>query len=206
MTNAQGIDVSAIQGAFNWNAHKGIGFAGIRVTSWAGETFGPDPDLKLNANNTWDLFNGKVSRLYYHETRPGASAPDVQAGQVLAILGRHLCLGDMIGTAMEDTSGLPAADVAAWHGEYMHHLRLLTARQHKVLAYCNPAWCQAGNAEGLGGWPLWLADYTTVWPTPPAPWARWDIWQNSGTGLDHDIFNGDTAALYGFAGMPAYRQ
>lgn len=202
-----GIDVSAYQGDFPWPQHTDIAFAGIRATSWtAAAAFSEDPQLKDNANDTWDVFGGRVARIYYHETRPAASAPDVQAAQFLRITGRHLCRGDMLAAAMEDAQGLPAADVASWHGEFLHHLRILTERGHRVLAYCNPSWCEAGRAEGLGGWPLWLADYGVSNPAAPRPWRHWTFWQSSGTGLDRDVYAEDLRHLLDWAGMPAYRR
>jgi lysozyme len=209
MASATGIDVSAYQGDFPWEQHRDIAFAGIRATSWGTAGLGEDPDLKRNANTTWDLFGGKVVRIYYTESMTARSAPDVQAAEFLRICGRHLCHGDVLAVAMGDTGGnggMSPREIAAWHGEMLHHLRLLTDRQHRVLAYCDPAWSEAGNCEGLGGWPLWLASYGIPAPVVPRPWREWKFWQSSGTGLDRDVYNGSLRDLQDWAGMPTYRR
>ena len=209
---ATGIDVSAYQGDFPWSAHRDIAFAGIRATSWGTDGLGEDIELKHNASTTWDAYDGKIVRLYYHETMCARSEPDVQAKEFLGILGRHLCHGDVLAVAMGDTGGngtLRPPQIAAWHNEMLHHLRLLTDRMHRVICYCNVSWSEAGNCEGLGGWPLWLADYQSAEPSPPEPWPhrRLVFWQSSGTGLDRDVYLlGDRDSLNGWAGMPTYRR
>ena len=208
-----GIDVSAYQGEFNWGAHMDIAFAGIRATSWpSGTAFTADAELKANANATWDVYAGKVCRFYYHESRPAVSDPAVQAKQFLGILGRHLVRGDVMAVAMGDNGGtgaLAPGQIAEWHGVFLHTLRELTERAHRVICYCNAGWAMAGNCRGLDGWGLWLADYDISEPIVPAPWAKRKLvaWQRSGTGLDLDVYMaGDRRHLNDWAGMPAYRR
>lgn len=205
----QGIDVSAFQGNFDWKAHQDISFAGIRATSWpAAGGFTADPELKLNANTTWELFDGRIPRIYYHEARPAYSDPDMQALAFLHITGHHLVSGDVLGCPMGDNGGngtMRPAQIADWFGEFMHQLRLLTDRQHKVMAYTNVSWAQAGNCAGLQGWPLWLADYNPA-PAVPRPWAEYDIWQPAPGAVDRDVWHGTQAQLLDFAGMPAWRR
>lgn len=206
-----GIDVSAFQGDFNWGAHQDIAFAGIRATSWTKAGLAADTELARNAQRTWDLYDGKVVRIYYHESMTAASDPDVQAATFLRRVGGHLCRGDVLAVAMGDTGGngsMSPAQIAAWHAEMLHHLRLLTERAHRVIAYCNVSWAQGGNCHGLGGWGLWLASYDIAEPVVPGPWSKRDLvlWQKSGTGLDQDEYmQGDRRALNGWAGMPGYR-
>jgi GH25 family lysozyme M1 (1,4-beta-N-acetylmuramidase) len=212
MTSATGIDVSSYQGTFSWDQHKDIGFAGIRATSWTGPaSFTADADLRLNDAASWDAFSGKIPRIFYHEARAAASAPDAQALAVLRVAGHYLVAGDMLAVAMGDNGGngsLSPGQVAAWNGEFAHHLRLLTERLHRVLLYCNPSWAQGGNCKGLGGWGLWLASYGVSDPVAPSPWGKhdWRIWQSSGTGLDRDVYNGDQSALLAWCGMPGFRR
>lgn len=208
-----GIDVSANQGAFDWSAHKDIAFAGVRATSWQTATaFDADAYLKHNANTTWDVYSGKVSRWYYHETRTAATAPAVQADHFLSILGRHLCKGDVMAVAMGDNGGsgsMTPKAIAEWHGEFMHTLREMTERAHRVIAYCNPSWALAGNCQGLEGWGLWLADYGVSEPRVPAPWPKRKLvaWQTGGMELDRDLYMaGDRRHLNDWALMPAYRR
>jgi GH25 family lysozyme M1 (1,4-beta-N-acetylmuramidase) len=107
VTNAAGIDISAFQGQFDWPAYREkIAFAGIRVSTWTGwDSFAPDPQLHRNATETWQVFDGKLPRWYYHETRPGLHNPRQQAKLALEVIGGHLCKGDVLYAAMEETDG-----------------------------------------------------------------------------------------------------
>jgi lysozyme len=206
MSEITGIDVSAYQGTFDWEAHKGIGFAGLRATSWSSATaFEADAQLVRNAAQTWDVFDGRIPRLYYHETRV-QTGPAAQANCFVAVVGAHLCRGDVLVAAMEDTGGARPADVAAWHREFMRALLAATDKAHRAIVYCNPSWAEAGNCEGLGGYGLWLASYGVAEPVVPEPWKHWLFWQRSGTGLDEDVWNGTAAGLAEWAMMPTYRR
>lgn len=52
-------------------------------------------------------------------------------------------------------------------------------------------------------YPLWMARYTSLWPTPIYPWAGWDFWQYTDSGkipgikthVDLNWFNGSEAEL-----------
>jgi GH25 family lysozyme M1 (1,4-beta-N-acetylmuramidase) len=201
-----GIDVSAWQGQYDWKTHPGIAFAGIRATNWtAPATFDADPDLKWNAEQTWDLHEGKIPRLYYHYARPGLHHPWHQAEAFLDTLGHHLCEGDVLVDDMEDAQGEPPAFVAHWHAEFMQHLND-QAPGHRVLGYCNPSWASAGNCAGLDRWHLYLADYGVTRPVTPLPWRTWAFWQFSDVPEDQDRWNGDLAGLLDFCRMPASRR
>lgn len=205
MTTLSGIDVSGENGEFPWGEHEGISFAGIRATSWDGpSSFTRDPQLDRNAPAVWDLGKNRP-RIYYHETSPGVTSPKSQARGFLNALGGHLCDGDMLAAAMEDAQGEPPSFIANWHQGFLSALNEY-APGHRVLAYCDPSWASQGNAAGLNRWHLWLADYGVQWPLAPAPWKAWKFWQDNGTGLDTDIYDGDLESLLDFARMPAWRR
>jgi hypothetical protein len=70
----------------------------------------------------------------------------------------------------------------------------------------------AGSDPTFGAYPLDIAGYTTSPPRLPAGWSTFAIWQhaegrNAEAGnYDKDVFNGDLAALQGYAGpRPAAR-
>ena len=203
----KGLDVSGNQGRFNWAPWVGqIDFAGIRATSWtAWDAFAADPDLDHNARHTWGDFGGKIPRLFYHYARPGLHNPRVQARLAREVLGGHLCRGDGIVDDMEETDGEPPGFVARWHREFLTEWNRI-AEGHRILAYCNVSWAQAGNCAGLYPWWLWLADWGVGDPAAPAPWADWKFLQTSGTTLDRDRFHGTPVELLDFMRMPAWRR
>jgi lysozyme len=57
-------------------------------------------------------------------------------------------------------------------------------------------------------YPLWLAHYTTGWPSQVYPWVGWSFWQYSSAGkisgvptrVDLNYFNGSEADLAVLAG------
>jgi len=59
------------------------------------------------------------------------------------------------------------------------------------------------HADWARAYPLWMAQYTTLWPTPLYPWAGWDFWQYSDKGklpgfkthMDLNWFNGSEEEL-----------
>jgi lysozyme len=66
---------------------------------------------------------------------------------------------------------------------------------------------QVGGPTSFSNNALWIAQYTSLCPDLPSPWARWTFWQNSDTGtvagisgkVDIDKFNGSMADLLAFA-------
>jgi hypothetical protein len=95
--------------------------------------------------------------------------------------------------------------VSRWHAEFLQHWNDL-APGHRVMAYCNPSWGEAGNTAGLDRWHLFIANYEVPRPAVPGPWKTWTAWQKSGTTLDRDEFNGGQAALLNFCRMPEWRR
>jgi lysozyme len=208
-TTVEGIDVSGENGLFDWGPHAGrIGFTAIRATSWVtASTFNQDLQVEDNGAATWDL---RIPRIWYHETRPGAGGARVQAREVIEVLGGHLCHGDMLAAAMEESDGDPPAFVAQWHHAFLSALNE-HAPGHRVLAYCDPYWASLGNTAGLDAWHLWLADWDVTWPRVPQPWRRWAFWQYTSTGgpggapLDRDLWHGTVGELRAFARFPDWR-
>ena len=59
------------------------------------------------------------------------------------------------------------------------------------------------HADWARDYPLWMARYTSLWPSPIYPWAGWDFWQYSDSGkipgvkthVDLNWFNGSEEEL-----------
>ena len=59
------------------------------------------------------------------------------------------------------------------------------------------------HADWARDYPLWMARYTSLWPTPIYPWVGWDFWQYSDSGkipgikthVDLNWFNGSEQEL-----------
>ena len=209
MTTVAGIDISADQGQFGWDAWKGrIGFAMIRATSWDGDTFSEDPEFARNWQQAWDVFGGKLIRIAYHYCRPGITAPAVQAQGLTSIVrGQGLEKGDHFSLDFEESDGEPPAFVSDWSARALRAVNE-NVPGHRVLPYFDPSWAAEGNAAGLEAWHLWLANYDVTAPAVPAGWRTWTFWQwsDSGGKLDRDLWNGSVDELATFARMPASRR
>jgi len=203
LTVVQGLDVSKWQGDFNWKAWKGkIGFGMAKATEGDGWT---DPEFGANWDAMWWMNSAHTfPRWAYHFFR-AAQDPVVQAAHLVAtVKGHGLQPGDNFVCDLEVSDGLKPAVVANRAAQFMHKVNEL-APGHRVLLYTFPAFAQAGNCAGLGGWHLWLADYGVPAPAAPAPWTRCDLWQYTDSPVDGDRFMGTEAELLAFCRMPAKR-
>ena len=66
-----------------------------------------------------------------------------------------------------------------------------------------------GNPDGFEDYPLWVASYGPSKPIMPGKWAKWQMWQFTGSGkvpgipgnIDRNIFNGPLDDLKKLAGL-----
>ncbi len=202
MANAQGIDVSSYQGAFDWVAEKGsISFAFAKATEGSTLT---DPEFARN----WQQMKAiGIVRGAYHFGHPkDGAASDARA--FLAVVRAHgLDRGDLLALDLETTDGLTPAQVAAYARNWCADVAAATGR--KPIVYTFISFAQQGNCAGLGGHPLWIADPSSPagHPRVPEPWTTWTFHQYATTTLDRDVFHGGTAALKRFASpAPAPKQ
>lgn len=183
-----GIDVSNFQGAFNWNAYRGkISFGAVQVTDGP-EFF--DPDFP----GDWAAMKSiGIARFAYHYARPGESSPQQQAAHLIDnVTAAGLDSDDHYILDLETSCGLPAYEVTAWAHAFC---QIINSTGHRCLVYTYPAFAEAGNCATLASWHLWVADYGVSGPTVPEPWSTWLFWQSSGSTLDTDKYNGDSASL-----------
>lgn len=201
MANAQGIDVSSFQGAFDWAAEKGsISFAFAKATEGSTIT---DPEFARN----WQQMKAVgIVRGAYHFAHPRNGAASDSRAFLAVVRAQGLSSGDLLALDLETTDGLAPAQVAAYARNWCADVKAATGRTPIIYTFISFA--REGNCAGLGGHPLWIADPSSPagHPVVPGPWTTWTFHQYATTLVDRDEFNGDTAALKKFAHPAPARQ
>jgi lysozyme len=202
-TVTKGIDVSYYQGTINWTsvANSGIKFAFIRVSDGTGFH---DPKF----TSYWaGAHNAGIIRGAYQFFRPAQSVSG-QANLLISALGGHYTPGDLPPVLdVEDAGGESAATVASKIRQWVDQVKG-TLGVDPIIYTGKYFWRdQVGGPTSFVHNALWIAQYTSLCPDLPAPWARWTFWQNTETGsvsgisgqMDLDQFNGTLADLQAFA-------
>jgi MYXO-CTERM domain-containing protein len=198
----QGIDVSYWQGDIDWQAVAGDGirFAIIRASDGTGYI-----DSKFAPNWAGAQDNGLLVGAYQY-FRPSQD-PIAQAEILLDMMGPYAAgtLPPVID--VETSEGLSPAQVADRVGQWIDHVEAATGV--KPIVYTGKyIWeGQVASAQWTD-YPLWIAQYGPECPDLPTPWSDWRIFQTTSKGavsgiagdVDMNLFNGDDAALEGFAG------
>ena len=195
--SAQGMDVADFQGAYDWQAAKkaipDLAFGIYRLTQGLGAsgTVSPDPDA---AWNHAQIAAQRLHRGAYHFLDPHLGG-EAQAQYFVA---EHAKLGttpaDMFWLDNE-TAGTTPAETAACAAGFMAELGKLVPHNPRGV-YTFISFAQAGNCNGLSGYPLWLAYPDLTAPATPPPWHRWTFWQwGARNGVDADAFNGTVSQL-----------
>jgi len=212
-----GLDVSSVQGAVDWEKVAEAGFRFVFVKVSEGD-YGRDP-----------------RRLEY---LTGARAAGVRTGvyHFAHVAGDPIKQARALWDAMGDEMPIRAAldlesaphgtrreDVVDWSLRFIDEAERWFGRPPVFYTY--PAfarWLQP-LPEDFARCPLWIASYastTHAWAPPlgmrppvPAPWADWSLHQYSGNGgfrvagvatdCDRDLFNGDESAFSAFCGLTA---
>jgi GH25 family lysozyme M1 (1,4-beta-N-acetylmuramidase) len=192
----EGIDVSDNNGPhFDWESWKGhIEFAMCKATE--GDTF-LDPVFPENWKGMHQI---GVRRFAYHFARPAESDPHVQALMFTKVVrAQGLEKGDHFVLDLEDSGGLHPLQVSFWAYVFRQEMFRLNPG-HRCLVYTFRDFAEQGYCAKLGNSELWIAQFDTPQPTMPVgPWKRAAFWQDTGTGLDRDVFMlGDVKALESF--------
>lgn len=198
----KGIDVSRWQGTVDWAKVKssGVEFAFLRVSDGAATQ---DPKFASNWSGT--KAHG-VIRGAYQFFRPSQSVT-AQADLMIHALGSSYTPGDLPPVIdVEDAGGLAAATVAARVRQWVD--RVHAAIGVEPIIYTGKFFWrdQVGGGASFLANPLWIAQYTSLCPDIPGPWARWTFWQHTDSGsvpgiagnVDLDRFNGSLAQLQAF--------
>jgi lysozyme len=197
MSNAQGLDVSSWQNAFDWRGHPGLDFAAAKAYE-AGS--GEDPQFARNWDDMWSAFGGRLVRIGYCFGHPGDS-PVTQADVFVQLVRDHgLRAGDHFALDLEVLDGQPVPEVTRWARIFSRRVNDLTPGSHCF------AYTFADFAAPWGHWPLWEADWNAPAPRVPAPWKTWKLWQSAVRGTDVDQFNGDREEMLNYMLMPPDRR
>ena len=94
---------------------------------------------------------------------------------------------DMVSLDHEVTDGKTPGEVSAYARDVLSYLEHDLDRIPIPYTFLNFA--ETGNCEGMGGYPLWIADPDSPEGKPrvPAPWKGWAIHQFGQTTIDRDI-------------------
>lgn len=186
-----GMDASNLNGLLDWPAMRrqyGLSFAIVKATEGTGY---PDPDFPASWAALKEL---GIARGAYHFAHP-SNGPVAEAEFFLGYVRAHgLDDADFLTLDLEDSDGLPPHAVAAYGRQFCAHLS--TSARRPVPVYTFISFAEAGNCAGLGGYPLWIADWSSAAGSPriPAPWKTWALHQYSSQGIDLDVANYPDAA------------
>lgn len=202
-----GIDVSAWQGAVDWNAVKGSGrlFAFAKATE--GATF---VDRTFTTNRQGMAAAGMTLRGFYHFARPDRNTAAAEAAHYLRTVG-PLGPGEV---PVLDLEVAPSATVGDWAAEWLALVAKGTGRTPVLYSY--QSYLYSVPTARLTPYPLWVAawgnDDGTVPSTPPKTdrWSRWTWWQYTSKAtvpgvagrVDDNLFAGSAADLAALAGGP----
>jgi lysozyme len=203
-TSVKGIDVYHGDNggaAIDWKSVKsdGIDFAFAKATESTNFT-----DPMFSANWTGMQSAGLV-RGAYHFFHADVD-PVAQANYFLAAVGT-VSAGDLLVLDLETTNGETQATIATNAATFLSTVE--TSSGVTPFLYTSPAFLS--SFTGLGGYPLWVANYGVSCPDVPAAWTTYTFWQSSSTGsisaisgaLDLDSFNGTLAQLEALGAPPS---
>ena len=187
MTDRDGVDVASYQGLpGQWKAAAGdIGWAAVKITELSPTTKYVNPD----AEGDWEyLKTAGKKRIGYLFAHPGADAAETASFFTGEIRRLGLDDDDMVAVDLETSDGKTPAEVSAWGREVLSYLEHDLDRIPLLYTFLNFA--ETGNCEGMGHYPLWIADVNSPpgHPRVPAPWTTWAVHQYSqAQPIDRDI-------------------
>lgn len=197
-----GVDVSSFQGPpGDWVAAAGdIDWAAVKLTELQPNgTKYVNPDAPADWN--WLHANGK-GRIGYLFGHPSTSPTETVDFFITELTAVGLQNSDGAALDLEVTDGLSPAEVSSWALEVQSQLHVKLERIPVLYTFRDFA--AEGNTEGLGEYPLWIADPSSPpgHPQVPPPWTTWAIHQYDISGnIDRDVANyaslADMAAALG---------
>lgn len=135
----------------------------------------------------------KLGRIAYHYLHPSLSAVAQARAFLNEVKNAGTEPGDCLAVDIEVNDGLTPAQVAENAVAFRNEVQKETKCSLIVYSFVN--FIEAGNCNGLGSQPLWIADPSSSVGNPrvPAPWTLWSF-QQYGTqkGIDVDVCNFDS--------------
>lgn len=179
-----GIDVSHWQGEIEWAkiAKSGVKFAFIKATEFPDRriTVFVDQNLKKNIQGAQQ---NNILWGAYHFFRTHID-PVIQAQVFCQTVGLFTSLPPVIDLEVAGSKGTPLnAKLLA----FVQEVQRITNRT--PIIYTSGGFWRSymlfnrrADTDWAQAYPLWIAQYTSNWPTIPYPWASWDFWQYSSNG------------------------
>ncbi|MBU1979408.1 MAG: glycoside hydrolase family 25 protein [Gammaproteobacteria bacterium] len=200
-----GVDVSHWQVEIDWSEAKraGVKFAFIKATEF------PDKKTTLFIDDLLyrNLQGVSANGIYwsaYHFFRTHID-PVIQAQVFVETVGQFTSLPPVLDL---EAAGCKGEKLNLKVRAFLQEVERLTNR--KPIIYTSGGFWRSYmmyekrvHADWAREYPLWMAQYTTLWPTPLYPWAGWDFWQYSDKGklpgfkthMDLNWFNGSEEEL-----------
>jgi lysozyme len=200
-----GIDVSHWQRDIDWGEVKrsGVKFAFIKATEFPDKKTTLFVDEKMQKNIDGASSNG-IFWSAYHFFRTHID-PIIQANVFCETVGEFSSLPPVLDL-----------EVAGSKGERLNYKVRQFLDETERISNRKPIIYSSGgfwrsymtcekrvHADWAREYPLWIAQYTNLWPNPLYPWAGWDFWQFSDKGkipgidshVDMNWFNGSIEDL-----------
>lgn len=212
-SGVQGVDVSAGQSNYDWQAanNSGVQFAYIKATEGTGYTnpaFTAQYDGSYNAGiirgayhfGRPDVGDGASQATYFVQNGGGWSADGKTLPGALDIEYNYLCGSNC--TASQTCWSLSQADMAAWISAFVTTYFQATGVYPVIYSTYN--WynqCVGTLGDFSANCPFWIACPTsdgticTSGGTLPYNWGYYTFWQYQVGGSDLDVFNGPYSQL-----------
>ncbi len=200
-----GIDVSHWQREIDWSEVKrsGVKFAFIKATEFPDKRTSLFVDGEMRKNIAGASANGLLWSAY-HFFRTHID-PVIQAKVFCETVGEFNSLPPVLDL---EAAGSKGERLNYKVRQFLDETERITKKRpiiyssggfwRSYLAYEKRA-----HTDWARAYPLWIAQYTNLWPTPLYPWAGWEFWQYSDKGkipgivthVDLNWFNGSLEEL-----------
>jgi lysozyme len=179
-----GIDVSHWQGVIDWAkiAQSGVKFAFIKATEFPDRRISVFVDQNLKSNINGAVEN-KILWGAYHFFRTHID-PVIQARVFCEAVGQFNSLPPVLDLEVAGSKGTQLNEKVH---SFVKEVQRITNR--RPIIYSSGGFWRSymmynrrSDTDWAQAYPLWLAQYTTTWPTMVYPWASWDFWQYSSSG------------------------
>lgn len=200
-----GIDVSHWQREIDWSEVKrsGVKFAFIKATEFPDKRTSLFVDEEMRKNVAGASANG-IFWSAYHFFRTHID-PVIQAKVFCETVGDFNSLPPVLDLEVAGSKGEGLNNKVR---QFLDEAERITNK--RPIIYSSGGFWRSylanekkSHTDWARAYPLWVAQYTTLWPTPLYPWAGWEFWQYTDKGkipgvithVDLNWFNGSIEEL-----------
>jgi lysozyme len=179
-----GIDVSHWQGVIDWAkvAQSGVKFAFIKATEFPDKRISVFIDQNLKSNIDGAVQNNILWGAY-HFFRTHID-PIIQARVFCETVGQFNSLPPVLDLEVAGSKGTKLNERVQL---FVKEVQRITNR--RPIIYTSGGFWRSymlynrrSDTDWAQAYPLWVAQYTSNWPTIVYPWASWNFWQYSSSG------------------------